>query len=303
MKPMLWLLVGSLSALPTPAPEQVRPRFVTSVDAVGIDVLVTDDGRPVRGLGAGDFRLLDNGIEQTIRVVDAENLPLTVSVVLDVSDSVAGPTLDVLQSAARALIRKLAPSDQVNVLTVADSITLIADTAAPIAERDDGLAGLVGAGGTRLFDAIWTALQLAAVSRAPRHRTVIVVFSDARDTTSWLGADVIRDLLDRTEAVVFGVVPSVAVPAASTSPWDRAAHLPDDKFLTSLTDASGGRLLLLKPTDDLSRTFESIIADMRSRYVLYYQPAGVDRAGAHKVRVTLTRRQGHVQARPMYVLP
>jgi hypothetical protein len=153
------------------------------------------------------------------------------------------------------------------------------------------------------LDAIWTALQLSAARDAPRHRTLIVVFSDGRDTTSWLSANVVRDLLDRAEAVVCAVSPSVAVPAMSISSWDRAAHLPDYRFLRSLADASGGRLLMLKPTDDLSKTFESILTDMRSRYVLYYQPEGVERRGTHSVRVTLTGRHGRVQTRPKYVLP
>src|SRR5262249_39060486 len=101
-------------------------------------------------------------------------------------------------------------------------------------------------GGTRLFDAVWAALQMINVppSSTPQ-RAMLVVFSDGRDTTSWFDADVARAQLDRSQAVVFAVsVPPLQLDPASASEWSRAARLPDLKFLRSLTDAGGGRLFL-----------------------------------------------------------
>jgi VWFA-related protein len=51
-------------------PQLPRPEFTTGVTSVEVDVLVTDsEGRPVRGLTAGDFRLLENGQVQEIQHV------------------------------------------------------------------------------------------------------------------------------------------------------------------------------------------------------------------------------------------
>lgn len=42
------------------------PAFTSRVEAVRVDVLVTDNGQPIRGLGTADFHLADNGVPQPI---------------------------------------------------------------------------------------------------------------------------------------------------------------------------------------------------------------------------------------------
>ena len=57
-----------------------------------VDVLtsVTDaNGAPIGGLGAGDFAVFDNGVQQKITVFEREtNMPLNLVVALDTSGSV-----------------------------------------------------------------------------------------------------------------------------------------------------------------------------------------------------------------------
>ena len=50
--------------------------FSSKVEAVRVDVLVTDKGRPVRGLQAADFEVLDNGVPQHVDLVSFEQIPL-----------------------------------------------------------------------------------------------------------------------------------------------------------------------------------------------------------------------------------
>jgi Mg-chelatase subunit ChlD len=200
----LSLLVGCLALQAQAPPQAGRPRFVASADAVGIDVLVTDARGPVRGLTSSDFQVSDNGIRQTVAVVSATDLPLTVSLVVDTSESVAGPILPRL--AAGALLGKLTPQDRVTVLTAADVVASSAIADAPSGAAVDGLQHLTAAGGTRLFDAVWAALQLIGVpAPSTPQRAMVVVFSDGRDTTSWFDADAARAQLDRSQAVVFAV--------------------------------------------------------------------------------------------------
>ena len=59
-----------------------------------MDVLVSDRGKPVPGLGPADFEVLDNGVPQRVELVSFEQLPLSVVLALDMSDSVVGPRLD-----------------------------------------------------------------------------------------------------------------------------------------------------------------------------------------------------------------
>ena len=42
------------------------PTFRSAIEAVGVDVLVTRDGRPVANLTPGDFDVVDNGVRQRV---------------------------------------------------------------------------------------------------------------------------------------------------------------------------------------------------------------------------------------------
>ena len=82
----------SLSAV-VPAAQDQLPTFSSRVEAVRVDVLVTDGGKPVRGLRAADFEVLDNGVRQTVDFVSAEQLPLNVVFTFDLSGSIVGERL------------------------------------------------------------------------------------------------------------------------------------------------------------------------------------------------------------------
>jgi len=79
--------------------------FRTSTNRVSVDVSVRREGRPVTGLAATDFELFDNGVKQNVIELSYEQLPIDVTVALDVSGSVTGSLLDQLRRAVRQLVR------------------------------------------------------------------------------------------------------------------------------------------------------------------------------------------------------
>ena len=96
-----------------------QQRFRSGVDAVRVDVLVTDGHRPVGGLTAEDFELTDSGVPQRIEAVGIGGVPLSVMLGLDTSESVWGQPLQHLKEAASAVIGLLTPNDRAAVLTFA----------------------------------------------------------------------------------------------------------------------------------------------------------------------------------------
>ena len=58
---------------------------------MSVSVSVLAAGVPVAGLSSSDFELLDDGVPQKIGAVSVESQPVDVSLLLDLSGSVARP--------------------------------------------------------------------------------------------------------------------------------------------------------------------------------------------------------------------
>src|SRR2546426_12513542 len=85
--------------------------FSSKVEAVRVDVFVTDKGRPVRGLQAADFEVLDNGIPQQVDLISFERIPLNLVFVFDMSSSIVGERLEHLRDGARTVLSGLTRED------------------------------------------------------------------------------------------------------------------------------------------------------------------------------------------------
>lgn len=267
-------------------PSAQQPTFRADVAGVNLDVAVTRGGRPVRGLSAADFVLTDSGVAQRVDSASLETLPLSVFLVLDVSGSVAGEKLRHLTEASRALLAALRPGDRVSLVTFADRVTVRVPLTADAAAARAALDGLAATGPTSLRDATYAALQLAP---ADRTRPVILVFSDGRDTASWL-----------SQADVLGAVRRSGVVIHAVELIDGDVESP---FLGELVAASGGRRWAATSATGLTDLFADALNEMRARYLLTYYPTDGERAGWHPLSIRLARGRADVTHRPGYQVP
>jgi VWFA-related protein len=270
------LALANLVALPQ------RPTFSSGVEAVRVDVLVTDAGRPVAGLGPEDFEVFDNGIAQRVDLVDPLQMPLNVVFVFDLSASVAGEPLSQLKVASRAVLDGLRPEDRVGLIGFSDAVRLGSALTRDRARIAASLSEVSPGGGTSLVDAAFAGMMVA---ESEPGRSLVIVFTDGLDTGSWLAPDAATDIARRTGVVVYGV----SAGATQTS-----------SFLREIGDATGGRLIEVETTRNLHGVFVQILEEFRHRYVLAFSPRGVSRDGWHALRVRVKDRGVSVKARPGY---
>jgi VWFA-related protein len=263
-------------------PSAQQPTFSAKREAVRVDVLVTDRGKVVPGLAAGDFEVRDNGVLQTVDLVSFQQIPLNVFLAFDTSASVSGERLKHLQTAGHALLDRLAKDDRSALLTFSHMILLREGLTGETARVRQALTNVRPLGDTALVDGAYTAITLDPLDGG---RNLLLVFSDGLDTASWLTPERVLDSAKRSDFVVYGV--------SSRGPED-------SKFLDDLTELTGGATLKVGSTRDLSAAFLKILDEFRQRYLLSYSPTGVPPGGWHRLEVRVKGRRVTVKSRTGY---
>jgi VWFA-related protein len=303
VKPLVVLvLVSAVSAAPGSRPQDSAQttRFKTRVAAVRVDALVTRNRRPVTGLTATNFELRDNGVLQTITDVHHETLPLNILCVLDLSGSVAGQPLAHLKRGVLSVIAALTGQDRAALLTFAHRIELHAALTADRARLRALVDGVKTGGTTALFDAVFAALALRETDEG---RTLLLLFSDGRDTSSWLTARKLIDSARRTDVVIYPVTIRTVMPLVTVEGKAMVRLLrpePSERLLEALAEDTGGRVVYASDEAAVEATFLEVLREFRQRYVLSYEPTGVSDDGWHTIEVKLRGTSGEIRARRGY---
>jgi hypothetical protein len=304
-----------------------RPVFRAAADAVLVPVAVTEGRTPVAGLAAEDFELYDNGVRQTIEVVDAGTVPVDVTVVLGTASERELDRLDRSRLRAETLRSYLRSPDRLRIIAAGarprDLVPLQAGSE-PVP-----LGPIRRTPGASDRDSLFYAFA-RPVDAGRRH--LVVMFTSGRDTWSTLPARDLPELAERGDAVIHVVlydrVPGVPVPTAPpprTPEGQRPGGNPDPpgswmpprmgenrrtEPRNSMMSGSGhppGVIAAWREMYDALRqvaartggqvhwlwqdadVFERILDEFRSSYLLRYTPEGVERSGWHDLEVKIAR--------------
>ncbi|HEV8211630.1 MAG TPA: VWA domain-containing protein [Vicinamibacterales bacterium] len=271
------LIVAAVVAAQAVTPPQTT--FRSGVEIVELDVSVMRGGAPVAGLTARDFALTDNGVPQDVESVTLERLPLSVTLVLDSSQSVAGDRLRHLVQAGEGLTAALRQDDRAALITFSHMVDLRVPMTGDFQSIRTALGTMTGSGATSLRDAVQLALQLQPRDRS---RPLMLLFTDGHDTASWLTEDAVVDSARRSGVVI------------------HAVRVESDALLDRLTQVSGGRTWSATSDRQLQELFTRALDEMRARYLLTYTPRGVRQPGWHELKVRLKNGGGDVTARRGY---
>jgi VWFA-related protein len=237
------------------------PRSPEEVDVRLVEFYVSvfdGSGRPQLGLTASDFRVREDGEERPLeRVEPMENLPLSVTVLLDVSSSMGRGIATASASAQTFFESVLTEGDQASLLAFNHDLHVLAPFTPEVEELRHAATGLGAWGATRLYDAVVYALaQYSGVEG----RRALIVLSDGADVGSDFPFAQVVEAAARAGVVVY----PIAV-ARSDEP------LRDD--LRVLARRTGGRAYAIGSVGQLDSVYRQIEEELRAQYLLVYRPA------------------------------
>lgn len=183
---------------PAGAQEEVDEGDVVRVDTqlVSVPAVVTDGaGRPLSGLRAENFRLIEDGEPQTITNFGTTETPFEIALLLDTSGSTRDDVA-LIRAAANSFIAALRPGDRVGIVafnqaqTIKEPIATVEVLAPLTSDRDDlrkAIENLGSSNGTPYYDALERVVD--AVFREPpvedvRGRRAVVALTDGVDSAS-----------------------------------------------------------------------------------------------------------------------
>lgn len=285
---------GNVESAEVDAGDVVR----VSTSLITVPAVVMDrNGRYIPNLKKEDFRIFEDGVEQSVVYFASVEKPFTVALMLDVSGSTQ-TQLAQIREAANTFVSRLRPNDRMMAITFDGQIHVLTEPADVSAIRRSKLHIPAVTDGTVLYDAV--AFTLKRMAQIPG-RKAIVLMTDGVDQNS--AATLKATLSDIAEQdVLFYTVQYNTLPQLpqrlSVIKNEKArrkiqerllkGYAVSEPYLRNLAEKTGGRFYRADDLSDVAPAFEAITAELGVQYSLGYYPKQTSSAGAQrgiKVRV------------------
>lgn len=243
-----------------------RARIRVSVNLVNVLVSVLDEhNRPAPDLPKDTFQLFEEGVEQKIEVFESETqLPLDLALMIDSSLS-AHKEIAFEQEAAAHFIRQvLRTGDRLAVYAVDENVTQVAGFSDNVAALQSAVHHLPNGSGTSIYDAILLGSR-SLERRGEDRRRVIILVTDAGETTSTADFDAARKAAVRSGSLLYTIV---IRPVKNESGRNTAG----EHALETITDTMGGAMFFPDSAQELDGIFDRINRELRTQYRLGYYP-------------------------------
>jgi Ca-activated chloride channel homolog len=283
-----------------PLPPGIDPfTYTARVDLVNVLCSVMDKNTNsfVTNLSRGDFSLFEDNQKQQIENFAKEtNVPLTLAMLVDTSESVA-PKLKFEQEAATNFFRSvLQKNDRALLLEFDTGVTLLQDFTGDPNKMAAQIKKLRAAGGTALYDAIYIACDEKLIRESGRK--AIIILSDGEDRSSDRSLREAMEMALRAEASIF------AISVSKGGFFGAGDTREGDNVLKEMARDTGGKAFFPFKVDDLEDAFRQISQELRSQYNLGYYSTNLQRDGKfRKLEIRVQERGFKLNYRKGYYAP
>jgi Ca-activated chloride channel homolog len=271
-----------------------------SVDLINVFVSVwnKDTKSFVTSLAREDFSIYEDGKKQEITNFAREaNLPLTIALLVDTSQSVA-PKLKFEQDAATNFFYAvLKEADRAMIVEFDSAVSLVQDLTNDPNKLSRQIRLMQAAGNTALYDAIVKTCDEKLIRELGRK--AIVILSDGDDSASTETFERAREMAVNAEATIFSI--SISRGGFFGVGGDTRAG---DRVLTQLADVTGGKAMFPFQVEELDASFREISQELRSQYNIgYFSSNPLQDGGYRKIEVRVADKSFKLSYRKGYYAP
>jgi VWFA-related protein len=277
---------------------QDAPLITINVVRVNLLVSVTDNkGKLITNLKKEDFRVYEDDRLQTIIDFTRETeLPLSIALLIDTSGSVIDKLKFEQEAATNFFFNTLRRGK--------DRARLVAYDSAPYVQGEgftdhpEELANLLrelrAGGGTAVYDAVRHSVKGLLAKEGPDRRKLIILIGDGHDTQSRFSLTEAIEEAQKSDVTIY------AISTNKTSDTRKKEQVDGDKVLTTFVDETGGKIYFPLKIQDLDSDFAKIGEELRSQYVLFYEPTRRQDGSRREIRVEMVDKKYKARARQWY---
>lgn len=296
------------NATPTPTPPIIEDDEVVRIDTEAVNILFTaqdKNRRLLTDLKSEDVKIFENGEAQEITAFSRQvDLPLSLAILIDTSASQERTLPEEKRAAISFLESVIRPAkDEVSIVSFTGESTLeqgMTNNLTRLRRAVDRVqfvppSGYIGggvlvgtppisggnqaaAGSTAIWDSIWVTSEEVLGPAPEKTRRAIILLSDGVNTYGSKRLDDAVQAALKAEAIIYSI-------GIGDNFYDGV----DEGALKKISERTGGRAYFPRDESELRQAFKQIQEEMRSQYLLAYEPTNTTRDGSYrKVEIQLT---------------
>jgi VWFA-related protein len=293
-------------------PDYVEPGDVikveTSLVSLNVSVFNSKLKMFVGSLTKDDFRVMEDGKEQTVSFFASTDVPFDLVLLVDLSGSTFEKR-DLIKKSTLKFIETARPADRLAIVTFSDNPTIISPLTSDRAQLAASVANMEGGGGSHVWDAVKFTLDNVIGPKTLERRRAVVLMSDGVDGAlmrfgpprgSKITFANLLEQIRQTDTLIVPIYLDTEFPIGND--FTKTEYENARRTLNLLAQESGGSYYQARKLSDLNGVYEQVINDLGKVYSLGYKSTNPTRDDSWRwVQVSIVNHPDLIaRARPGY---
>jgi VWFA-related protein len=269
----------ALAQAPAAPPQDDLPIYRLDARLVVLHASVVDkNGKLLTNIPQSAFKVLEDGVEQPLKLFRREDVPVSMGIIVDNSGSMSGKRSRVA-AAALELVKQSNPDDEVFIVNFNDDTHFDQLLTNDVRRLQSALARMESRGGTAMRDALSQSIDYVK-KNGKRDKKVLVVITDGNDNSSTMSLEQVLRKSRDSEVLVYAL--------GLLNEEERGDARAAKKALKTLTEASGGLDYYPASLSDVEEIIPRVARELRNQYILGYTSSNPALDGSFRqIKVTV----------------
>ena len=288
------------TAVDKPQTPPKNPTLKVDVDLVLVNATVTDpQNRYVTGLEKEHFQIWEDKLEQKIEYFSAEDVPISLGVIFDVSGSMKDK-ISTARDAAVTFLKTGNPEDEYFLVEFANRPEVAEDFTTDVTRLQNRLIFTPAKGMTAMYDSVYLGLEKLKEGNNPKKALLLI--TDGEDNRSRYTFSNVKDFVKEQDVQIYGIgIVDDFNSQLGSGHTGRA-------MVEELYDLTGGRAFFPDSVYDLEDICTKIAVELKNQYVIGYSSTNAAKDGKwRKLRLKINPPKGlphlNVRSKSGYYAP